>query len=61
MPEPEYEILGGDITIKFTALESAKIPELKLSDIQKAVLREAVEKALEAKLRKALSERVGEV
>ena len=41
IPEPEYSVLGGDITVKFKALQSSKAPKL-----QNKALDEALEKRI---------------
>lgn len=41
IPEPEYSVLGGDITVKFTALQSSKAPKLP---------NEALDEALEKRI-----------
>ena len=33
-PDPEYTVLGNGITVKFTALESAIVPDAKASNRQ---------------------------
>jgi len=50
-PEPEYTVLGGDITVKFTALKSSKASNSKASMPHDEALDEALEKRVLAILK----------
>ena len=47
---PEYIVHGEDIMVKFKALQSAKVPEPKISKLQNEALNGALHEALEKKL-----------
>jgi len=49
--EPEYEVLGGDITVKFTALQNSKVSSNNPKH-QNAVLADVLEKRILAEIRK---------
>jgi len=49
--EPEYEVLGGDITVKFTALQNSKASS-NTPKHQNEVLVEVLEKRILAEIRK---------
>jgi len=44
--DPEYTVLGDDLTVKFTALESAKISDSKIPKHQDDVLNDVLENRL---------------
>ncbi len=51
-PNPEYTVLGDDITVKFTALESAKTSEVKKPKHQGDVLDDVLDDQIVSELRK---------
>jgi len=50
--DPEYTVLGDDLTVKFTALESAKIPDSKIPKRQDDVLDDVLENKIVKELQK---------
>lgn len=44
--EPEYTVLGNDLTVKFTALESAKVSDIKIPKYQIDTLSETLDKKI---------------
>ncbi len=54
MPNPEYTVLGNDLTVKFTALESAKISEFKTPNRQNGGLSGGLEEETQIVYRKIL-------
>ncbi|MDE7310237.1 MAG: putative DNA binding domain-containing protein [Eubacterium sp.] len=54
-PDPEYTILGDDLTVKFIALESAKVSETKNPKHQPDVLRDVLEDRIVIELQKDAS------
>lgn len=55
IPEPEYTMLGDDLTVKFTALESAKVSETKNPKHQFDVLGDVLENRIVNELQKDAS------
>lgn len=52
--EPEYIVSGGDIMVKFTALQSAKVPDSKTPKGQDEPLKEPMDEPLEEKILQVL-------
>ncbi len=48
--EPEYIVHGGDIMLKFHALQSARVPEIKITKGQKELLDEPIKEPIETVL-----------
>lgn len=44
--DPEYTVLGDDLTVKFTALESAKVSDVKIPKYQSDTLRDTLDKKI---------------
>lgn len=55
--EPEYTVLGDDITVKFTALESAKISNSKIPKYQIDTLGDTLDDTLGGKILALLQEK----
>ena len=51
IPDPEYTVLGDDITVKFVALQSAKISDFRAPKHQPDVLGEVLEERVLNELR----------
>ena len=51
IPDPEYTVLGDDITVKFVALQSAKISDFRAPKLQPDVLGEVLEERVLNELR----------
>ncbi len=49
--DPEYTVLGDDLTVKFTALENAKVSDFKIPKYQTDTLGDTLDKKIYALLR----------